>query len=122
MASGVLFLALLSIGMSVGAQFLLKMGMSSPAVAAAGQGAALDLARAVFCQPAVLGGLGLYAAGAVIWLAVLARWDVSKAYPLVGLGFAVTVMLGWWLGEQVNPSRALGVAVICCGVWLVARS
>jgi drug/metabolite transporter (DMT)-like permease len=70
----------------------------------------------------VLGGFLLYGMGAVIWLGVLSKWDVSKAYPLVGLGFALTVVVGLIAGEHVSPLRAGGVALICAGVFLVARS
>jgi multidrug transporter EmrE-like cation transporter len=70
----------------------------------------------------VLGGFLLYGMGAVICLGVLSKWDVSKAYPLVGLGFALTVVVGLIAGEHVSPLREGGVALICAGVFLVARS
>jgi multidrug transporter EmrE-like cation transporter len=53
---------------------------------------------------------------------VLAKWDVSKAYPLVGLGFVFTVLIGFVAGENVSLPRIFGVVFICVGVWLVARS
>jgi hypothetical protein len=49
-------------------------------------------------------------------------WDVSKAYPLVGLGFALTVPLGMMAGENVTAARVAGVVLICTGVWMVART
>jgi multidrug transporter EmrE-like cation transporter len=57
-----------------------------------------------------------------VWLAVLSRWDVSKAYPLVGVGFALAVGIGWLLGESVNAQRIAGVALIVAGIVLTARS
>lgn len=47
---------------------------------------------------------------------------MSKAYPLVGLGFVFTVLVGYLLGEQVTLPRVIGVALICAGVFLVGRS
>ena len=70
----------------------------------------------------VLGGFLLYGLGAVVWLAVLSKWDVSKAYPLVGLGFVFTVGIGFLIGEQVTTPRVIGVLLICSGVFLVGRS
>ena len=70
----------------------------------------------------VLGGFLLYGVGALVWLVVLSKWDVSKAYPLVGLGFVVTVAVGYLLGEQVTVHRVIGVALICAGVFLVGRN
>jgi len=114
--------ALASIAMSVAAQFVIKSGMVSGGRDALAEGLSLRALGQLFTNPGVVGGLALYSLGAVAWLAVLARWDVSKAYPLVGLGFAATVLAGWWLGESVSLQRWMGVALICTGVWLVARS
>lgn len=118
-----LFIALASIGLSVAAQFCLKAGMSSSAVKAA-LSAPLTPKTAwlIATSPYVLAGFALYGLGAVVWLSVLARWDVSKAYPLVGLGFALTLLVGLVAGEQVTPQRAGGVLLICAGVWIVGRT
>lgn len=114
-------LAVASICISTAAQFMLKAGVASEAV----RGAMLrPLARAswqVFLSEWRLGaGFALYACGAVLWLGVLRQWDVSKAYPLVGLGFVLTLFMGWWLGEAVSLPRLLGVALIVGGVILVS--
>lgn len=107
-----LFLAFLSIALSVAAQFALKAGMRTPG----------DGLLSALVQPMVLLGFALYGLGAVVWLSVLARWDVSKAYPLVGLGFVATAVIGHFIGEQMSLLRGLGVLLICGGVLLVARS
>ena len=118
-----LYIAILSIALSVMAQFSLKTGMSGAGVKAmmAEPRSFMTLIH-ILTDKYVLGGFLLYGLGAVIWLGVLSKWDVSKAYPLVGLGFALTVVVGLMLGEQVSLLRAGGVALICAGVFLVARS
>jgi multidrug transporter EmrE-like cation transporter len=109
--------------LSVAAQFLIKAGMSG-----VGAQAALrwplepDAALAVLLNVKVLAGLALYTLGAILWLGVLARWDVSKAYPLEGLGFALAAFFGFLIGEPVTVLRTLGVAFICAGVMLVGAS
>jgi multidrug transporter EmrE-like cation transporter len=118
-----LFIALISITLSVAAQFLLKSGMSSGRVSSAmtlpfGMSTLIE----IFTNLHVLGGFILYSAGAIAWLGVLAQWDVSKAYPLVGLGFALTVIFGLIAGEHVTFQRVMGVALICTGVLFVAKS
>ncbi len=119
----ILIIALISILFSVAAQFSLKAGMSSETVR---QSLAMPFSsRTVFTvlgDPRVLGGFLLYGMGAVVWLAVLSKWDVSKAYPLVGLGFALTVAIGFLMGEHVTAPRVTGVVLICLGIVLVARS
>lgn len=118
-----LLLAIGSIVISVAAQFFLKAGMSAPAVQVAlSQPSVARTALAALSNPFVLGGLLLYGLGAIVWLGVLARWDVSKAYPLVGLGFALTVVAGALMGEHVTGPRVLGVALIAVGAFLVGRS
>jgi drug/metabolite transporter (DMT)-like permease len=116
-------LAVSSIAISVAAQYCLKAGMSGLDMRAlVSESLNIPTALAILANPFVLAGLVLYAVSAVAWLGVLARWDVSKAYPMVGLGFVATVGIGVLVGEQVNAARAAGVAFICLGVWLVARS
>ena len=116
-------IALISIALSVVAQFSLKAGMSGEKVQnALQQSNLLKTFFNVFTDKYVFSGFLLYALGAVVWLAVLSKWDVSKAYPLVGLGFVFTVAIGFFVGEQVTIPRVIGVALICAGVFLVGRS
>lgn len=119
----IFWIALASISLSVAAQFALKAGMSSQASRMAlAEPLGWHTVVALTTQAQVVGGFALYGLGAVAWLAVLSRWDVSKAYPLVGLGFALTVFVALFAGEQVTVQRMVGVALICAGVALVARS
>ena len=115
--------AIFSIVLSVMAQFSLKAGMSSVEVKAAmTQPFGWGTPMAVLTNGFVFGGFLLYGLGAIVWLGVLSKWDVSKAYPLVGLGFALTVVIGLLAGEQVSLLRSGGVVLICVGVFLVSRS
>jgi drug/metabolite transporter (DMT)-like permease len=118
-----IIIAILSISLSVAAQFSLKAGMSSERVKALST--EIYSARTLFhvlMNKYVLGGFLLYGLGAVVWLEVLSKWDVSKAYPIVGLGFVLTVGIGFLVGEQVTVLRGIGVVLIGVGVFLVGRS
>lgn len=115
--------ALLSIVLSVAAQFSLKAGVSAQELRQLLlQPHAIRNAIAVLSNGYVLFGFVLYGLGAIAWLGVLSRWDVSKAYPLVGLGFALTVLVGMLAGEHVTFTRIAGVALICVGAWLVSTT
>jgi multidrug transporter EmrE-like cation transporter len=119
----VIFIALASIALSVAAQFTLKAGMSSAAVKSAlEQPFSIATAFDVLTNRFVFAGFALYGIGAVVWLGVLARWDVSKAYPLVGVGFGLTAVVGALMGEQLTLTRVSGILLICAGVLLVGRS
>jgi multidrug transporter EmrE-like cation transporter len=109
--------------LSVSAQFVIKAGL----VSAAAQGVSLSplglkAAIALVLNPGVAAGLALYTLGALVWLGVLSRWDVSKAYPLEGLGFVLVVVIGFLIGEPVTLKRTLGVLLICVGVFFVGSS
>jgi multidrug transporter EmrE-like cation transporter len=70
---------------------------------------------------AVVVGFVLYGASACVWLLVLARVNLSVAYPFVGLGFIATMLLGaFFLGEPLTVWRVIGTLLIALGVVLVA--
>ncbi len=115
-------LIVISVLMSSLAQIVLKAGMSSPAVTAAlaAESRVITLTAAL-TNPLVLAGLTIYFLSAVVWLLVLARVDVSLAYPFVGLGFVVTMLLGWLVhGEILTLGRVAGTLLIGMGVVLIA--
>jgi multidrug transporter EmrE-like cation transporter len=119
-----LFLLILaSVSLSALAQIVLKAGMSTPSVVGAMHNAAArDFVFEVATNPRVVGGLTLYFASAALWLLVLARMPVSAAYPFVGLGFVMTLLLGWlFLDETVNAVRLGGTLLVALGVVLIAR-
>ena len=115
-----LLLAIASILLSVAAQFVFKTGARE--VAALQPDGAWSALRSTATNGWILLGFLLYGVGAVVWLTVLARWDVSKAYPLVGFGFALTMLVGFFAGETLTPTRVAGVLCICAGVALVSRT
>ena len=113
----IFLVALFSICLSVAAQFSLKAGIISVNAAAASGARGW---QAMLTNGFVLFGFALYGLGALVWLQVLARWDVSKAYPLVGLGFVLTAAIGWTMGEHVTALRLAGIALIGVGIVCVS--
>ena len=130
MTVSVFLMVVLSVGLSALAQISLKAGMAAVAAARAMSGIDADASAAgpltalgsAFAQPYVLLGLGLYGLGAMVWMLVLAKLDVSVAYPFVALGFIVVMVLGAFVfGEPVTPAKLFGTALVGVGVWLIAR-
>lgn len=68
-------------------------------------------------------GAGLYIASFFIWLFILARYELSQAYPTaIGLTLVFSsVASALLLGEALPPLRMLGIAIIFAGIWLVTR-
>jgi len=119
----VLGLILISVAMSAVAQIALKHGMSSPVVQASLNSGIERVAPLIATNPFIWAGLALYGAGALLWLGVLAQIDVSQAYPFVGLGFLLTMVLGIiLLGESVSAMRLIGTLLVVAGVVLVSRT
>lgn len=119
----IFLLVLISVTISALAQVALKRGMSGPAVQSALDGSDLmQKLLAVGTSPMVFAGLALYALGAVVWLLVLARIDVSQAYPFVGIGFLITLGFGVFvLGETVTLARICGMLFVAVGIVFLSR-
>ncbi len=121
----ILFLVILvSVGLSAFAQLALKTGMSQPAVAEKLEQASwLQTLQTVFLNPYIVAGFFMYGLGAVLWLWVLAKMELSAAYPFVGLSFLLTMFLGMAvLGETLTAMRVAGTLFIICGCAMVAKS
>jgi drug/metabolite transporter (DMT)-like permease len=116
------WLILLSVISGVAGQTCLKIGLTK-----AGGDAASDtlfsLIGLILRSPLVLGGLFFYALGAISWIAVLRRMDLSYAYPFLALNFVLIALVGQFvLGETVPWIRWVGIAAICVGILLIANS
>jgi drug/metabolite transporter (DMT)-like permease len=119
----VLSLIMLDVALNVTGQLSLKYGMSKLGNFAVSISTLPPVfARAAF-NPYVLLGLVCYGLGFMVWLVVLAKAEVSYAYPLISLGYIFTAILARVLiGETLSLTRMIGILVICAGVFLVARS
>ena len=68
-----------------------------------------------------LSALAGYFALAVIWVWILSFTPLSRAYPFVALAFAVTpIFSAVLLSEPLTTRLMVGIAVILCGLLLVA--
>ena len=119
----VLSLIMVDVALNVTGQLSLKHGMNK----LGNFSLSFSTLPPVFLQaalnPFVLLGLLCYGLGFMVWLIVLAKAEVSYAYPLISLGYVFTAILARVLiGEAVSLSRMAGILVICLGVFLVARS
>jgi multidrug transporter EmrE-like cation transporter len=117
-------LVLVSVLLSSVAQIVLKEGMSSATIRlAAAHGVNLQMTIAIAQNFKVICGLLIYFASAAVWLFVLARTAVGLAYPFVGLGFVVTMLLAWLVrGETPSVAQIIGTLIICLGVIVLSRA
>lgn len=58
-----------------------------------------------------------------LWMIALKQLDISYAYPLLGLGYVLVVILAdRFLHESVTPLRWFAITVISTGAILIAGS
>ena len=118
-----IILIMCSVLLSAFAQITLKIGMSSPVIQhAIASSSTMTVFQSVSTNLYVIGGLGLYFASAAVWLFVLAKVDVSFAYPFVGLGFVITMLLAFFInGEVLSTTKVVGTLCIALGVAIMAQ-
>ena len=77
----------------------------------------------VFTNPFIDLGVFCYGVSLLLWLWTLSKVSVSVAYPMLSLGYILSVFAGYlWFGEPLTLSKLAGVVVIMGGVYLVATS
>ena len=90
-------------------------------------GGQLLLKRAMSATPPRLttlgAGIACLTAWFFLWLALLARWDLSRLFPFEGLNPALVVLgAALFLKERVPPMTWAGIALISAGVAIVTAS
>ncbi len=114
------WLIAISISSGVAGQTAIKLGVNQIGAISS---TPLALITAIYRTPLILLGLILYGVGALSWIAVLSRLNLSYAYPFLALNFVLVALVSRIaLGETIPPSRWLGIAIICLGIILAARS
>ncbi|MBW1992488.1 MAG: EamA family transporter [Deltaproteobacteria bacterium] len=122
-SSLVLGLILFDVLLNVAGQLSLKFGMTKIGNFSLSAGSLPVVFLKAAFNPYVILGLGLYGMGFLVWLIVLAKAEVSYAYPMISLGYVLTAVLAWQLfGENVTLIRMAGIFITCLGVFIISRS
>jgi multidrug transporter EmrE-like cation transporter len=118
-----LWLIALSIAAGVAGQTLLKLGASQPGDAGIAAFNPLAIVLMIFKSPWMMGGMLLYGVGALSWIMVLSRLDLSYAYPFLALNFVLVALVSRMvLGESIPLMRWVGIGLICAGIIVIANS
>jgi drug/metabolite transporter (DMT)-like permease len=104
-------------------QLLLKLGTIRPAFQGAIHQGQVSILRAALTEPLLLTGITFYGLSTVCWVLVLARLELSVAYPLAMTSVIAVLLLSWaTLGETFGPLRILGALFIIVGAICVIQS
>ena len=112
-------LAFVSILLGSFAQYLLKKGVTDVTRVSNGF---IQLLKNSVSNISLIIGLSFYALSMVFWLYVLSKMQLSKAYPMVSLGYVFTMFLGYFLlNESLSAFKLIGIMLIICGVIFISR-
>jgi multidrug transporter EmrE-like cation transporter len=116
-------LILLGVLLNVGAQLLLKTGMSQIGHFEFTMANAFPVGMKVIANTPIISGLCLYVVSVGVWLLVLSRVQVSYAYPMLSMGYVINAIAAYYLfGEPLSSMRMLGIFIIIAGVYVVAKT
>ncbi len=119
MTSNPLVLVLAAVGLGAAGQLLMKSGMNQ---VGAIDSLSVGMLVRMFSNPMVLLGFASYGISSICYLMALSRLDLSVAYPMVGIGYILVMLISALiLREPVGPLRWMGVLLIFAGVCLVGR-
>jgi drug/metabolite transporter (DMT)-like permease len=111
-------LLLMSVLASVAGQFFLKSGAVK--LGKVNIGNTVSHILSIITIPELLIGLTCYALGAVAYILLLTRVNLSIAGPSISLVYVFSVLLGYFLfRETISLTRLVGLSLIVGGVILV---
>lgn len=113
-------LAFISIVLGSLAQFMFKIGMNHIYIE---NKLSWQIIIQAMQSKYLWAGIISYGFSLLLWFYVLTQFELSKAYPLVSLGYVFTLILGYYfLNDSVTFIRVLGVLFILVGVILISKS
>lgn len=114
------FIAFISILLGAVGQFILKLAATGLKVQ--GESGIMPFLLTFLRSPMIYLGLFFFGSSFLLWVWILTKLDLSRAYPLVGLSYVVVVALsGLVLKEPITWQRWMGVSLIIAGVLVVAK-
>lgn len=97
------------------AQVLLKMGLMNEKL-----NLYLNVIEYIF-KPKIFTGALLYAIAFFLWLVVLSRLELSRAYPFLALNFILVEILSFFLlGESITKGKIIGNTLIISGILVIS--
>jgi uncharacterized membrane protein len=122
--SGIVYLlVLISVCAMSGAQLLLKKGLQIVPFPSGLSELGSFFVKA-FSNGYILAAISLVVVTALCWMLAVSKAEhLSQLYPFMAISYILVALFSWWLfGESVSILRWMGIALICAGVVLVARS
>jgi multidrug transporter EmrE-like cation transporter len=122
MDAALITLAVISVSLNALAQVSLKKAMMAVGPVPAIAGEIPNFFLSIGLNPWFIAGMSCYALSIGLWLLVLAKAEVSLAYPLLSIGYIITAVIGYYyLGESMSPTKLTGIGLICFGIIILSK-
>lgn len=116
----VLALLITASALTVVGEVLLKLGVNAVSARVGAFSLSPDVLWATFTDWRVIMGFALVFGGALFWLGVISRVNLSFAYPLLALNYVLILIPSrWLLGEAITPSKLIGAVIVVIGVVVI---
>jgi drug/metabolite transporter (DMT)-like permease len=101
-------------------EVLLKLGMNAIAARVGAFSLAPAVLWATFTDWRVIAGFALVFGGALFWLGVISRVNLSLAYPLLALNYVLILIPSrFLLNEAITPTKVAGAIIVVVGVIVI---
>jgi drug/metabolite transporter (DMT)-like permease len=95
-------------------QLLFKVAANSVA------GASGNFVSSVAGNLYVWSAFAWYGLSSFLWIYILIRVPLSKAYPFALIGSAIVPLLSWLaFGEKISPSYVIGGLIVLTGLYII---
>jgi drug/metabolite transporter (DMT)-like permease len=116
----VIALLITASALTVIGEVLLKLGMNAVGERVGAFSLAPEVLWATFTDWRVIAGFALVFGGALFWLGVISRVNLSFAYPLLALNYVLILIPSrFLLGELITPTKLLGAVIVVVGVIVI---
>jgi small multidrug resistance pump len=111
-------MAWLALGAAILASLVGQVLLKAGAEGMSGQGLLVQVLR---WQTVI--GIGLYGAGALLYIIALRRIPMSVALPCTAASYVVIALIGWWFfQEPLGAQKLAAIFLIATGVVLLATA
>lgn len=108
-------------GMLAGGQVMMKIGLNKVGGFSGSAGILSQMIK-IFSSGWVLGGIAMIGSQMLLWMWILSKYDLTKAYPLVSMSYIFGMIFAiLFLKENPSAFRIVGTLLIVAGIALVAK-
>lgn len=102
---------------------LFQLSMKLAAHTMAGMQMSFSWFSLAISSPWVWTALLSEAASFVLWIKILATYDLSRAFPITGISYVLVLATGWvGFHEPIYTLQLLGTTLILAGVWVIGTA